>query len=149
MVFLWGVFLVVVLAAGLFYPWTGLFALLAAVLTYALHAPPGGLMLILLLVGAVLAVGLVAVPGLLGPRRLPDPSRVMAAGLAALLVGGALAGPRWGVALAGLAGARELLLLKEQGKFGRYWSLLAAWLAPRVGVLILWTLHLIQVVGSL
>jgi len=72
----------------------------------------------------------------------------MAAGLAALLVGGALAGPRWGVALSGLAGARELLLLKEQGRWRQYRGLLVAWLAPRLGFFILWVLHLVQVAGS-
>ncbi|MGI9952656.1 hypothetical protein V3F56_09885 [Moorellaceae bacterium AZ2] len=149
MAFLWGLFLVLILAAGLFYPWTGLFILLSAILVNALYAPPSGLMLILLLAGAVLAVVLGIAARLIAPWEVPDPTRVVAAGLAALLVGGALGGPRWGVGLAGLAGGREFLLLKEQAKFHQYGLLLAAWLAPRVGVMILWILHLTQVVGSL
>lgn len=146
--FLWGIFLVWLLVAGLFYPWTGLLVLLAGIFIHSLYAPPSGLMLILLVTGIVLALVLLVVSWRIAPKGAPSPAWVFAAGLAALLVGGVLAGPRLGLSLAGLVGSKAFRYLKTRGRPDWYWRSLVAWLFPRLGLLILWFLFLSQVLGS-
>lgn len=146
--FLWGIFLVWFLVAGLFHPWTGLLFLLAGISIHSYYAPPSGLMLILLMTGIVLALGLLLVSWRIAPKDVPSPTWALGASLAALLVGGVLLGPRLGLGLAGLVGSKVLRYLTRGGRPEWYWRILAAWLFPRLGLLILWFLFLGQVLGS-
>lgn len=138
MAFLWGLIWAWSLVAGLWHFWMGLLFLMAVSVLHFLYAPPSLPALILLMTGTALALALKAVSSRLSPKGADSPAWVLAAGLAALLVGGSLVGPRWGLGLAAHVSSRAFRYFNSQGGKERYWRSLAAWLLPRLGLIWIW-----------